>query len=371
MRFIRQTILAMAAAVAAGSAAAQSSVTLYGVVDVFGQYLNNGGTSSIMERSGGSAGSQVGLKGTEDLGGGLRAVFDLESGYTTNNGAFFVDPSAMFYRQAWLGLTHERYGTLSFGRQYQPTFWVLYYGDPFRGNEVLSPLSAAAIATDRNTLATQAGPGRLSNSVLYKSPNLNGFQLYAMYALAATSSYPVPTTLGNTLDVAAMYTGYGFYAGIAYQNEHQGTRTIPGLPGPLAMMSTDHYTGALAYRFGIVNLQFNYIYSRPQSAPAGSLAARLNAANSNSIAEAGMTIQATDADVIEFAAVQRKVRGVDNNTLAFELGADHSLSKRTTVYARAGYMKNHGTATMSWPGVSVTKPGTSQTLVGAGISHRF
>jgi Outer membrane protein (porin) len=65
------------------------------------------------------------------------------------------------------------------------------------------------------------------------------------------------------------------------------------------------------------------------------------------------------------------VRGAHDSTSSIELGADHALSKRTSLYMRAGYMKNNGTATVSWPGVPVTAPGTKQILATVGMTHRF
>lgn len=377
MRLIYQGMCGVALALAAGSAVAQSSVTLYGTVDVFMQYLDNGGKHSYSERSGGNTGSMFGLKGTEDLGNGLKAIFDLENGYNVNNGGFFVDSSTLFYRQAWVGLSQNRYGQLTFGRQYQPTFWAIYPSDPFRADEVLSPLSALALAaTDTKTLATQYQPGRLSNSMVYTSPNVGGFKFYGMYAFSATSTAPVPQTSGNTLDVALTYSGYGLYAGLAYSNQHAGTETIP-LPtttpstGTLGLIGTEHYTGALAYRIGIVNLQANYSYSRPlDNAPAHSLAELLGAVHSFSVAEVGATIQATSADTIELAAVERDVRGVHDNTIGFQIGVDHNLSKRTALYARAGYMKNNGSANTSWPG-NTAAAGSKQVLAVVGMTHRF
>src|SRR5262249_28274797 len=105
MRFIGQGLCGATMILAAGSAAAQSSVTLYGVADTFFQYLDNGGSHSYSQRSGGNTGSMFGLRGNENLGGGLTTVFDVESGYNINNGTFFADSTALFYRQAWVGLT--------------------------------------------------------------------------------------------------------------------------------------------------------------------------------------------------------------------------------------------------------------------------
>jgi len=361
----------MALMLAAGGAYAQSSVTLYGIADAFVQFLDNGGKQSWSQRSGGGSPSRFGLKGTEDLGGGLKAAFTLENGFNINNGTGFGDTSVMFYRQAWLGLTHEQYGTLTLGRQYQPTFWVLYPADPFFGNEVVSLLAAAGSAVDRNTLGMQTGGGRSSNSVVYKSPKLNGLQLLAMYALQSSVSQPAPQTNGNLVDVAATWSGYGLYAGIAYQYQHPGTKTLASLPSVLDTVATEHFNSALAYQIGIVNLQFVYGYHRPKHDDSSPLALRLSSVHPYSLMQAGATIQATAADTIEIAALQRTVRGVHDNVWALQLGIDHSLSKRTAVYARAGYMKNNGSSTMSWTGVGVTAPGTGQTLAILGMTQRF
>lgn len=372
MRLISQGICGATLILAAGSAAAaDSSVTLYGVADTFVQYLDNGGAHSFSERSGGSTGSLFGLKGNEDLGGGLAAQFDVESGFNINNGSQFVDTSALFYRQAWVGLSDAKYGTVTFGRQYEPSFRAIYPSDPFRANEVMSPFSALVLAVDRNTLSTQYDGGRASNSMLYQSPNLKGLQFYGMYAFSATVSQPVPSTSGNMLNVAATYSGYGFYAALSYVNQHSGQETITGLPTSLSLLGTEHFIGALAYQIGIVNLQFNYSYQHAKDAPAHSLAALLGTAHSLSIAELGATIQATAADAIEIAGVQRNVRGAHDNTLGVQLGVDHSLSKRTSLYMRAGYMKNNGSATVSWPGITVSEPGTKQVLATVGMTHRF
>jgi GBP family porin len=387
MRFRIQPICAAVLMLAAGGAAAQSSVTLYGVADTFIQYLDNGGQHSYSERSGGSTGSLFGLKGSEDLGNGLKAVFDVENGFNINNGSFFADSTAMFYRQSWVGVKDDTYGQLTFGRQYQPSFWAVYFTDPFRGNEVMSPLAAADLAgaTDKSTLATQYVSGRTSNSIVYTSPDMRGAHFYAMYALAATVTQPVPITSGNMLDLAANYSGYGFYAGLGYQYDHGSKETaplVPTVPSLLTtfdLMGTEHFTGALAYRLGIVNFQFNYSYNRPKDVPEGALvtitpALKLPLAmlvHAYSIMELGATIQATPFDTIEVAGIERDVRGVHDNTPGVEVGVDHNLSKRTSLYMRAGYLKNNGSANMSWPGITGVAGGSKQILAVLGISHRF
>lgn len=372
MRLGKHEVYGIAMALVAGSAAAtESSVTLYGVADTYLQYLDNGGVHTIAERSGGSTGSLVGLKGVEDLGGGTTAQFNVESGFNLNNGSLYADTTTLFYRQAWVGLKDEKYGSLTLGRQYDAAFRVIYPTEPFSLNETLSPFSAMVLAVDRNTLSTQYDPGRFSNSVLYQTPKIGGVTLYGEYAFAATVTQPVPATSGNSLSVGITYTGTSLYAGFGYVNQHPGTETIATLPAAVPLLSTEHFIGALGYHFGIVNLTFNYSYARAADPAAHSLAAVLGTAHSGSLAELGATIQATPVDSVTLAALYRNVRGAHDNTPGFEIGVDHWISKRTSFYSRVGYLKNNGTATVSWPGVSVTEPATNQFMAAFGMTHRF
>jgi len=168
-----------------------------------------------------------------------------------------------------------------------------------------------------------------------------------------------------------IYTGYGLYAGLAYVNQHPGQMTVAGLPGALSLLGTEHFIGALAYRLGIVNFQFNYSYQRAQDPSAKSLAAVPGTGHSLSIAELGATIQATAVATIQIAGVQPHVRGAHDNAPGIEIGADHSLSRRTSLYMRAGYIKNNDSSTVSRPGVTASAHGTKQVLATVGMPHRF
>jgi general bacterial porin, GBP family len=369
MRLVRKSMCAAAMLCAAQAASAQSSVTLYGVIDVFGLWNNNGGTSAVSMRSGGNVGSLFGLKGSEDLGGGTSANFAVENGFNINNGTFLADSTAMFYRQSWVGLTNDKYGSLRFGRQYTPSFFIAYPADPFRLDEALGLAASAVLARDPATNGVQYLNGRQSNAVQYLSPNVGGFKLSALYGFSATVSQPTPTTNGNVMDFSLQYTGFGLYAGMGYQNQRPGQQTL----GPIVtnLVASERFTGALAYRIGIVNLQALYIYTKPDDVQPGSVAARMNSVHSYSLAQVGATVQVTPFDVFEAAVLHRDVRGVHDNTPAFQIGWDHSLSKRTSIYARAGYIKNNGNSTMSWTGLPVTKTQTSQSMAAVGMMHRF
>jgi general bacterial porin, GBP family len=109
-------------ALAAASAHAQSSVTLYGLIDAGLMYTNNvkkGGSEGalVQATSGNINGSRFGLRGAEDLGGGLQAIFVLENGYNVQNGKLGQN-GRLFGRQAFVGLSNKEYGAVTLGRQY-------------------------------------------------------------------------------------------------------------------------------------------------------------------------------------------------------------------------------------------------------------
>ena len=116
---MKKNMIALAVTAAfAMPAFAQSSITLYGVIDEGINYTSNAGDKSAYQlESGYAQGSRWGLKGSEDLGSGLKAIFDLENGFDVNSGGL-QEGGRIFGRQAFVGLTSANYGTLTFGRQY-------------------------------------------------------------------------------------------------------------------------------------------------------------------------------------------------------------------------------------------------------------
>ena len=177
---MKRTLLAAALCGTFTAAAhAQSSVTLYGLIDAGLVYANNeGGHSNWLQSSSSTQNTVFGVKGSEDLGGGLHALFKLEQGFNLNNGseAFAGDG---FGSQAWVGLQHDRYGTLTFGRQF----------DVF--NDTVGPLtsgfntwggSIAAHPFDNDNLAADSVVA--NNVVKYASPTLYGATFETMYAFS-------------------------------------------------------------------------------------------------------------------------------------------------------------------------------------------
>ncbi len=140
---MKKSLLALALSGAfALSAHAQSSVTLYGVIDTGIVYTNNqGGHANFQQSSSSTENTVYGLKGTEDLGNGLHAVFKLENGFNLNNGTSF-NAGDDFGEQAYVGLQSDRFGSLLLGRQFDSV------------NDYLGPLSAAGNGYGGNLAAS-------------------------------------------------------------------------------------------------------------------------------------------------------------------------------------------------------------------------
>ncbi|QGZ56384.1 porin [Paraburkholderia acidiphila] len=177
---MRRTILALAAIGAMGfslSSYAQSTVTLYGVIDEgFNFTTNAGGHRGYQMVSGDTAGSRWGMKGSEDLGAGLKAIFQLESGFNTNTGTM-GQGSRLFGRQAYVGFSSDQYGTLTFGRQYDPTI-DMWSGFTSPGNWA-GDLGAHPYDNDNSDWDF-----RIQNGAKYVSPTIAGFTGEALYGFS-------------------------------------------------------------------------------------------------------------------------------------------------------------------------------------------
>ncbi|MBU9606697.1 porin [Burkholderia multivorans] len=206
---------------------AQSSVTLYGLVDAGITYANNaGGKSQVSATSGNEQGSRVGFLGREDIGGGNSVVFKLENGFNIENGAL-GQGGRMFGRQAWVGMANRSLGTLSMGRQY---------------NSIQENLQELSIAG--SSLVTQYGMHpfdtdalnntfRTNNTIKYVSPVLSGFRADALYGFSNASNFGA----NRSWSVGAQYKAGPVSLGAAYANMN-----APGTNAAGAVASDNYYT---------------------------------------------------------------------------------------------------------------------------------
>jgi predicted porin len=200
-RLALRAALAVVAMAASAAATAQSSVNIYGILDAAVE-LNNVGTGTGKRLvSGGTAGSRLGFRGVEDLGGGLSAVFKLEAGLNIDDGTFGQGGRA-FGRESTVSLASRDRGTLTFGRIPLPYYLFSFYVDAF---EVGKPGGFVTLTRNASTGQRQIVPelatARADNSVQYTSPNIAGFEARAQYAFGEGS-----TSLGPMVGGSLRYT---------------------------------------------------------------------------------------------------------------------------------------------------------------------
>ncbi|MEQ5844443.1 porin (plasmid) [Paraburkholderia acidicola] len=367
------------------SAQAQSSVTLYGTVDTSLTYVNHAQNKENLlilgnSSAGNLTGSNWGLTGAEDLGGGLRAIFKLESGFDPASGK--QSGGRLFGNQAFLGLASDRYGTVALGRQYDPLVDLV---QPITAGSYFG--SAFATAGDVDNYDNSF---RVDKAIKYTSPVMSGLQIEAMYSLGgiagstgSAQSYSAGMAYDNgTLRMAGGY----FYAANSpaasglrteWTSSSDGTFGSPVSTGyatahsiSIARVAGQYALGAVTFGAGYSNAQ----YHRDGSSVFGS--------NEHyNTAQGFLNYQATSALLVGAGYSYTKSGGnTSANYHQASLGADYSLSKRTDVYMTAAYQHAGGATTDGNGGAMAAQAsigsygyvGTnSQTMVNVGLRHKF
>jgi predicted porin len=187
---------------AASHAYGQSSLTMYGLVDTFVQYVNTGNGYTAAMNSSGQYGTRIGFRGSEDIGGGNKIDFDLENGFNSNDGTFSTAGS-LFNRQAWVGASGN-WGSTRVGRQNSLLFLNEGRLDAFGGATQASGIDNLSVYTYRT-----------SNTFAYFSPKMAGFQAAGYIGLgnaggfrSGGSNYQFAVTYDNQA-ISAVYTMQG------------------------------------------------------------------------------------------------------------------------------------------------------------------
>ncbi|HKT93271.1 MAG TPA: porin [Paraburkholderia sp.] len=367
---------------------AQNSVTLYGVLDTSVGYITNAGGTSAAHRIGfvnnNIQSSGFGLKGQEDLGAGLSAIFNLRNIIVPGTGAL-AKKDTLFSLESWVGLASKQYGTLTFGRQYDPI------------TDVLEPLTAdisfgAPFATVGNVDNYDALL-HINNSIKYASPNLAGFTFEAMASLNGVAG---SVSAGSVYSAAASYTNGGLSLAGGYM-VNRVDNPIVASNGSTSIATSTSADG-LNYNNPIVqfaNIRSNEIARLGGSYAFGSLL--VGAAYSNSRfhqfgTDATLTFNSGSAFVHYTTAVQLDLvagysftratgGGAAANYNQVSLGADYFLSKRTDLYAAAAWQRAGGNtlgdtgarvpATASVGDEGFYGTGRTQILSVVGMRHRF
>ncbi|WP_345816643.1 porin (plasmid) [Paraburkholderia sp. PREW-6R] len=380
---------------------AQGSVTLYGIVDNGLAWQNSatsvgstsGGHSVVKMTAGVWAGSRFGLKGSEDVGGGTKTIFTLENGFNSTNGTAQY-ASGIFTRQAWVGVTNDRFGTLTAGRQY-----TAYYN-------MLAPWSPTTWLTGY----FGAHPGdidsldniyRANNSLVYQSPTLAGFTFSASYAFGGV---PGSFDAGSTWSAGLQYQKGPIGIGAAVQRVNNST---PG-GGAWGASSTTSNGGAQT-AVSAINNGYQTAQAQQRVAVTGgyrfSSAWDVSASYSNVqyiagvgsafrdtaiFNTAGTVLHFKPASAWDLAAGYSYTRATKANGIItaaqynqFTLSQYYALSKRTGLYAVQSYQRANGDtlssngkiigATASLGDGFSGSPSSSRShvAVGVGVVHRF
>jgi predicted porin len=391
---MKKSLLALAALGAfAGAAHAQSSVTLYGIIDEgFNINTNYGGSHLYNLSSGVLQGSRWGLRGAEDLGGGLKAVFVLENGFDVNSGKL-GQGGLMFGRQAYVGLSSSQYGTVTLGRQYDSV--VDYVGPLEVGDQW-----GGYIAAHPDDLDNFNNAYRTNNTIKFTSANYAGLTFGGTYSFGGQAG----NFTGNQIwSLGAGYSNGPLTLGVGYLNART-PNSFGGLfnngpsSSPLSGSTAPVYAGFAsantyqdigvggAYTFGAAT--FGLTYSNVEFRNLGANGSTLYRAGENASFNnvevnfkyqftpallAGVAFDYTDGNSVTLA------NGKDNDGakyFQYSIGADYFLSKRTDVYVTGVYQHATGTNSLNDPAVAsinnLTASGNDNVFTArVGIRHKF
>ncbi len=306
---MKKTLVAIAALATFGTTFAQSSVTLYGRIDaaIGSQKTTVGGATTVdagaQVLAGSHTGNRWGMKGSEDLGGGLKANFVLESGFSVDTGSS-AQGGSLFGRQAWVGLSGG-FGALQVGRQYTviDNMWTAH--DAF----ALSSYSAANYAFNKGGYADSS---RQNNSVYYTTPSYGGFKAGALWAPGENKAAGV--SAGRMLGLEASYANGPVSVGGAYES----IKVTGATPATTAWELGATYNLGVAKLFGQIE---------------GSNTKSTNSKDDGYQIGAQIPLGAPSLWV-SYARENNKLAGTKVSTAsAYALMAQYPLSKQTYVYA--------------------------------------
>ena len=365
-------VVAMAiGAICAGQAHAQSSLTLYGILDVFAGYQSStvGGKSTSLAVLGnnGELTSRWGLRGTEDLGGGYRTTFALESGFDPGTGKQ-QNSYRLFDRQAWVGVGAP-WGELRFGRQNSPMF--VYSGN-------MDAFGAATYGSGYNNFANWQA--RVDNDISYISPKLANTQLELHYSVGGQPG----TLAGNAVYQAGVQTTQGpVYFAMAYLNAANATASVR-VQEIMAGGNVDYGLGKIYLGYfranDVISATTGNALSNPAGkydpavGPVGNVAGNWHSTFSLSADYRFTPFLSAGAGY----AFIKDSSSLGNDASQFSAIVNYDLSKSTRLYGVASRLNNRNSAQFKMAGASITTgsfltpdKGQSETGVQVGIRHLF
>lgn len=328
------------------SAAAQSSVTLFGVVETGIQHLthvNAAGASATSLASGNYAASRWGMLGTEDLGGGYKALFRLEAGFNADDGSN-ASPASFFNRYSQVSLAAP-WGTITTGRTGSVKFDKTALYDPL------------LFSNYSNISLGQMPPAylKVNNAIKYQSPSFSNFNVELMYGLGQEAA-------GNTKAGRYLGAGLEYVAGaLSARITHESLNGNTGTPDQSGLV--DRRTSvAAAYKTGAWQVFGDYTR----------VTGNLHVTPGGHIVTAAVGWQATPAARFVLEPVWYKQDGGSGASTLVSALAEYSLSKKTSLFLAAARVnnKNGNRFGVVYP-TQLAAPNMSQTGVTLGVAHRF
>ncbi|MFZ6773518.1 porin [Undibacterium sp. SXout7W] len=346
----------------ATSASAQSNVTVYGIVDA-GLVIENGGSAGRVTKltSGAASASRIGFKGTEDLGGGVAALFTLETGVKIDTGELDA-ANTIFNRQAFVGLKSST-GTITMGRQYTPYHMTLV--------NVADPFGTGMAGTSKNLFPDSGANVRSSNTLLYASPVLSGFSAEVAYSFGEQAGN---SAAGRQFGAALGYAAGPLSVRLAYNNKNSDVVASSGV----AAVSKDNGTNTLLavnYDLGVAKLFFAYGVDKGfNSAPLGNSnnpygGVKPTASIDGNEILLGISTPLAGGTIL--ASVMRKddKTSLNQDANSWGIGYTYPLSKRTSWYAAYASIDNKNGA--GYTVANNTESGSGNRAINLGVRHSF
>jgi predicted porin len=342
----------------AGTAAAQSNVTVYGLLDT-SMVRESGGTAGAVTKvtSGVGSGSRLGFKGSEDLGGGLSAIFLLESGFQLDTGAS-GQGGLLFGRQIYAGL-QGGFGTVMVGRQYTPQYLTVVFADPF---------GSGWVGDTKNIMATTGNAfSRMDNTVKYVSPAFRGL---TVELVAAPGEVSGDSAGGRQLGAAIDYTAGPLRVRFGYHDRNNDT---------VALKNTDNARNAVlaaVYDFGVARLHaafgtnrgLNSSVLRNTANPFGRAIAPVASTDSHD-ALVGITVPLGTHALLASYLRKDDRTAFNQDASQVAIGYRYGLSKRTDLMIAHARIDNRNGA--GYTVGSAIESGSGDRATSIGLRHAF
>lgn len=322
-------------------AEAQSSVSLYGVIDTGIEYQSTSAGSVARMVPGSLYGNRYGLKGSEDIGGGIHVNFQLEQGFYSTTGAASNAADA-FNRQAWVGVSGSA-GQVRFGLQNTPQYIFM--------NPELDPMAVMSLGSPM--LSLNSLTIRVNNAISYFTPTIYG--LTAQFMVALRDSTTKPSNGAQFYNAAVRYVKGPFRAAVGYEQAGNATGT-----SVLKVLNA-------GTSLGIGQARFYLAYHTERQTD--------NSIKRDVYGVSGSYAFSPSDQLALMYGYARDRTGQGNNAQEIGITYEYFLSKRTTLYGSAGFIQNRNKADFTLNGTSyagtTVSPGENTRGIMLGMLHTF